>query len=335
MLLKNWWIKFGCFLTGYNYQIVNASSEVAAKAVKRYTSAMLIVCILWAFIGFVFTERYLHGGILGSIAGAIILMVVIIQIERQIILSINPSGWLYLSRGIIASMMAIIGAIIIDQIIFKEDIELEKITYIEERVKTALPPKTEELRNIIAKLDTAIAQKETERAALISDVEKNPTSRVISTQAITVSNKKTTIDSVTGKPTTVESTKPTTVATTSNVPNPKIALIAPLEQTIADLRTQKASKEAELINVRPALEKQISSKVGFLDELEVMYKLITRSNVALVVWFIWFFFLFGLEMLVLIGKMNEKENDYERTVKHQMSLQMQRLDVLAKRVQEA
>lgn len=61
-----------------------------------------------------------------------------------------------------------------------------------------------------------------------------------------------------------------------------------------------------------------------------MYSLITRSNVALAVWLIWFFFLLGLEMLVLINKVNEKENDYERTVKHHMELQPRKLEVFSK-----
>jgi len=324
--MKNWWIKFGCFLTGYNYGIVCNSSEVAAKAVKRFTSAMLIVCIIWSFIGYVFTDRYLHGGLWGSIAGGILLVIIIIQIERQIILSINPSIWLYISRGVIATMMAIIGAIIIDQIIFKEDIELEKITSIEERVKRALPPKTEELRNQIANLDTAILKKESERINLISDVGKNPTSVTYSTQQTSRIEKRTIIDTATGRPIVTEKSIPTAVTTTSNVANPKIALIAPLEETIAALSAQKLEKEKALLNIRPMLEKEISSKVGFLDELAVMYSLITRSKVALAVWLIWFFFLFGLEMLVLISKANEKENDYERTVKHHMALQMRKLD---------
>jgi hypothetical protein len=328
--MRSWWIRFGCFMTGYNYAIVKNSSEVAAKTVKRYTSAMLIVCILWAFIGFVFTQRYLHGSKFGSVAGALILVVIIIQIERQIILSINPTFWLYLARGIIACTMAIIGAIIIDQIIFKEDIELEKINSIEQRVKKALPPRTEELRSQIASLDSAISSKEQERLKRINDVEKNPTTIVYSTQPAVKSEKRTSIDTATGKPVITERVSPQMVTTTSNVPNPEIALIGPLEKSIADLRNQKTSKDSALLNVRPSLEKEIGSKVGFLDELEVMYQLISRSTVALIVWLLWFFFLFGLEMLVLISKINEKETDYEKTVKHHMALQIKKLDAFAK-----
>ena len=93
--MRNWWIRFGCFLTGYNYGIVRNSSEVAAKAVKRYTSALLIVCILWAFIGLYFYPAILRGSQWGSLAGAVVAVIIIFQIERQIILSINPSKWLY------------------------------------------------------------------------------------------------------------------------------------------------------------------------------------------------------------------------------------------------
>lgn len=60
-----------------------------------------------------------------------------------------------------------------------------------------------------------------------------------------------------------------------------------------------------------------------------MYSLITRSNVALAVWLIWFFFLLGLEMLVLISKVNEKENDLDRKVKHHMELQLRKLEVFS------
>lgn len=77
--MKNWWIRFGCFLTGYNYGIVRNSSEVAAKAVKKYTAALVIVCILWSFIGYSFTYRYLQGGLVASLIGAILAIVIIVS----------------------------------------------------------------------------------------------------------------------------------------------------------------------------------------------------------------------------------------------------------------
>jgi hypothetical protein len=326
--MKDWWIRFGCFLTGYNYRIVQNSSEIAAKAVKRYTSALLIVGILWSFIGYTFTQRYLQGDLFGSVAGAVVMVIIIIQIERQIILSVTPSKWLYFSRGLIASMMAIIGAVIIDQIIFKEDIELEKITFIEDRVKKALPPKTEELRVQIASVDNAIKEKEKERTDLIADLEKNPTIKSVSSLTSPTVVKKTETDSL-GRTSTSERIQTATTVSVTQLPNPKLGLIEPLERGIIELRGQKSDKEKELLNIRPKLEKEISEKVGFLDELEIMYSLVSKSNVALSVWLIWFFFLLGLELLVLISKMNEKENDYEKTVKHHMALQIRKLEALA------
>ncbi len=325
--MDNYWIRFGCFLTGYNYGILKNSSEVSSKAVKRYTSALIIVCIFWSFIGYYFSNRYLHSGTGASLIGSFVFVVIVIQIERQIILSINPTKWLYFFRGIIALMMAIIGAIIIDQIIFKEDIELEKPTFIEERVKKLIGPKTEELKSQITNLDLEITNKEYERSSLIIDIGKNPTTIIYSTQLSIKKEKSTVIDTMSGNPIITEKSVPVPVTIVSNISNPKIALIAPLEETIKNLRIQKIEKESDLLNVRPQLEKEINSKVGFLDELEVMYSLISKSVVALIIWLIWFLFLLGLEMLVLISKIIEKENDYEKTVKHHMDLQMQKLDV--------
>ncbi|MEO6681816.1 MAG: DUF4407 domain-containing protein, partial [Ginsengibacter sp.] len=94
------------------------------------------------------------------------------------------------------------------------------------------------------------------------------------------------------------------------------------------LRSRKASLDSNLLALRPMVEKDIRSKVGFLDELKVMYKLISESHIALTVWLLWFFFLLGLEMFVLISKTSEKQNDYEATVLHHMNIQMKRLKAL-------
>lgn len=327
--MGNLWIRFGCFLTGHNYRIVRNSSEMTAKAVKRYTSAILIVCILWAFVGFFFTNRYLDGGLFGSLAGSLIAVIIIVQIERQIILTMNPSGWLYFARITIALLMAIIGAVIIDQVIFQKDIELEKINFIQNRVDNALPPKTAELRKQIATLDTAIIKKENERLLLIADITKNPTIRTVASSTKQTPITETVTDS-TGKTTIKEVLKNAKTVEVTSVPNPKLGMISPLEENIKNLQEQKSKKETALIHAREELEADISSRVGFLDELEVMHTLITRSYVALGVWFVWCLFIIFLELLVLFSKIGDKKSDYEKTVTHHMELQIRKLDALAR-----
>jgi hypothetical protein len=325
--MHNWWIRFGCFLTGYNYNIVNASSEVAAKAVKRYTSALLIVGTVWAFIGYMFTSRYLHGGTWGSVAGAVIMVLIIIQVERQIILTVTPSKWLYFFRGLIAIMMAILGAIIIDQIIFKEDIELEQVSLIDEKVNKILPAKTADLRQQIIDIDSTITAKEAERLALMNDISKNPTIQSVTTQTVPLTVTNSVTDSLKNTRTTDRIVNANS-RTVSSIPNPKMSFIQPLDMQIEGLRKRKNNLDSNLLALRPMVEKEIREKVGFLDELKVMYKLISESNIAMTVWFLWFFFLLGLEMFVLISKTSEKKNDYEETVLHQMNIQMKKLKLL-------
>ena len=329
--MKNSWLKFGCFLTGYNYDILKGLSEIAAKSVKRYTSALLIVCILWTFIGYTFTSRYLHGSLIGCCAGAVIMVIIVIQIERQIILSVNPGPLLYFARGTIAVMMAIIGSVIIDQIILKEDIELEKISFIQARVNTVLPLKTQDLRSQIDALDIAIQKKDSERIKLIEEVGKTPMIRSTTTSIAPTKVTTTTTDS--GRVVSSEKLVNAASVIITSIPNPKQSLIVPLEQSIVQLRGEKSAKEDSLLNIRPRVEADIKSRVGFLDELNVMAKLIAGSRVAMFVWLIWFFLLFGLEMLVLISKSIEKKNDYEETILHQMNLQMKKLAVLARLAQ--
>lgn len=328
--MRNWWIRFGCFLTGHNYGIVMNSSEATAKSVKRYTAALLIVCLLWAFIGYTFTERYLHGGIVGSAGGALVMMVIVVQIERQIILTVHANAKLYWARAIIAGMMALIGSVIIDQTIFKQDIELEQITRLESRIKDALPPRMEELRSQIAGLNADIHTKEKEHLALVDDLNQHPTIKNTTLEKKPMPRQSIKRDPATGESISVQVIEDRTSVTVIDVPNPKQAQLAPLEHAIAALRAQKVEKEKALLNIRPQVEKEIKSHVGFMDELDAVMDIMMRSPVAMIVWLIWFLFLMGLELLVLIGKSADKGNDYDKTIRHQMELQMRRLDGLAK-----
>ena len=327
--MKHLWIRFGCFMTGYNYNILRNCSEAAFKSVKKYTAAMLIVCILWFFIGFTFAHRYLSLSLPGCMLAGVLSTVIIVQVEKQIVLSINPSRLLLLFRGCLAFMMSILGAVIIDQILFEKDIEIEKISYVSEKVDRILPSKTEELRKQITALDTTIIRKEEEKERYVEDISKRPTTTATTTQT---STKRVPVRNVTssGRDTTIWKTISDVTVGTTLLPNPKIALMPSLESAIESLRQQRSQKESELLHMKPALEKEMKANTGFLDELTIMVRMLSASYVALSFWFLWVMFFLFIEMLVLFSKMGDRANDYEKTVLHHMNLQMRRLDALGK-----
>jgi hypothetical protein len=327
--MSNLWIRFGCFLTGYNYNILRSCSEAAFKAVKKYTAAILIVCILWFFIGFTFAQRYLSSGLVGCILAGVISVVIIVQIEKQIILSFTPNKLLRNLRICLALMMSILGAVIIDQILLEKDIELQKISYITDRVDALLPKKTKELEKQIADLDTTINRKEIQKSLYIEELKLHPIIHTVTTQ-VEYKQVPSTVIGASGKDSTVYIRQPITIAIKGVTPNTVTALIQPLDSTIGVMRQQKAIKENELLHIRPALEKEMKEKTGFLDELKVLMQLISSSYVALGFWLLWILFFLFIEMLVLFSKMGDKASDYEKTVLHHMNLRIRRLDVFAK-----
>lgn len=311
------WLRFGCFLIGYNYGILANCSEVAAKAVKRYTAAMLIIGIIWAFIGYNFTSRYVGGGTIASIAGAFIALIVVIQIERQIILTVHKSPWLGLARGVIAIVMALIGSVIIDQIIFREDIEQAQISMMDDKVDKFFPGRAKELKRQINELDSTILSKEREVNAMEAEVSKKPKIVIYNTETST------SLDSL-DNPIIARKTS------SSEMPNPKMAMIQPMRDHVRVLYVQKAQKDSILLTLRPQIVDEIKSNVGFLDELQVMFKIVGESKVALVMWLLWILLLFSFEILVLVSKLLEKGTDYDDTILHQMALQRKRLDLYNK-----
>ena len=315
--MRNLWVRFGCFLTGYNYHIIKNSSEGSAKAVKKYLSAILIVGTLWGFIGFAFTQRYLHGNLISSSVGAVIMIILIIQIERQIILSIGKNNWAYTFRFAIGLVMAIIGSVILDQVIFKDDVEINKIEKIQMSVNKILPVKTQELTQQIQELDQSITNKEKERALVIAEVGKKP---MISSPSTIVKYEK---DSVTRKMTAINR-----VVTNQSVPNPKAELIPQINTQLKNLRDQKAIKENEKLNIQQLLEDELKSKVGFLDELKILFSILLSSGIALVVWILLFFFFLAIELFVLVNKLGDRKNDYDMAILHQMEIRIKMLDNL-------
>ena len=326
--MKDLWLKIGCFLTGYKYSIIRESSETSARTVTKYLSAILIISIIWGFIGFNFSRRYLHTGLWGSALVSLVMVIIIIQIERQIILSSGKNKMVIFFRVLIGIVMALIGSVIMDQIMFREDVEKQKITNIQEEVNTVLPKKTKELDMQISQLDSAIVIKEYERAAIIEEITRRPFVKSTTTETRHIPLQ---VNGSNGerRDTVVRRTD----YTLTDVSSPKGELLPDIEMQISKLREQKSIRENSKINIRQELETELSSKTGFLDELSVLFTILLSSKIALAVWILFFAFFLTIELFVLVNKFGEKENDYDRIIAHQMDVRLKILDKLTDKTQ--
>jgi hypothetical protein len=332
--MRNWWIKFGCFLTGYNYEIMKSSSEASAKSLKKYTSAILIVSIIWAFIGFTFSNRYMHLDVLGSSIGAVIMVFIVIQIEKQIILNIGQNKVAIVFRVLIAIIMAILGSVIIDQIIFKDDIELQKEQDLILRVNKNLPGKVNEINEEIARLDSLINDKNAERTVLMTEILENPLTAFLNTETIRRPGKtnRTAIDANgISKTIQIDTVYTETKYSSSSRENPKAQLIPNIESQLVELSKKRDDYSNLKIGVKDRLEEKFRSKVGFLDELETMITILLKSNIALGVWLLWFLFLVFIELFVVSNKMfGNNDTDYDTIIKHQMAVKINAINQLSK-----
>jgi len=326
--MKDRWIKFGCFLTGYKYEVLQGCSEIAHRAVKRYTAALLIICILWAFIGYSFVSKYLAAEWYYSLLGAVLFVLIILQVERQIILSDSQSKWKYGIRAFIALIMAVIGSIIIDQIIFREDIKHKESYELNAQVDSLLPARERELKAQAAETNLTINKKEAERVALVDELTKNPTIQMISKQNDAIAIPTTTTDS--NKMTTTKTSLVRKTAININsVPNPKMSMLAPLEGQIKEMRAIKMDQENRILKLRDEVTQEAKANSGFLFELQLMYKILRDSGPALFVWALWALLLLGIEIFIMVNKMTHGETDYDATIQHHMELQKRKLRLLA------
>lgn len=324
--MKNLWLKIGCFITGHNYSLIKNSSESSARMVKKYLSAILIISIIWGFIGYSFSQRYLRTDMMGSAIAAFVMITIIIQIERQIILCAGKNKGVIFFRVLIGIIMALIGSVIMDQIMFREDVEKHKIVKIQEDVKKVLPEKTTELDNQINQLVAAIDFKESERTSIIEEISKKPFVKSMMSETKHIPMQ---VNGNNGekRDTIVRRTN----NTLSDVTNPKAELLPEIDRQIVQLREQKSQKENSKLTIRTDLENDLISKTGFLDEINVLLDILLTSKIAGSVWILFFLFFLTIELFVLVNKFGDKENDYDRVITHQRDTRIKMIDKLSEK----
>ena len=319
--MTNWWTRIGCFLTGWNLKILESCTESSRKQLKKYSSAILILIILWAFIGYSFAERYVEAPWWTCLITAIIFVVIIIQIERQIILTVGKNHALAIFRLIIAFIMAIIGSAILDQIIFKDDIEKKMIEIVDMQVNEQLPNRLTVINIKLQDLQTDVDSLDKKNLELYGEINKRPT-------ISTISSSTTYIQVL--QPDGSYKTVPQSTISSIPIANPKMKESDINNQHLDGLRKLQEDYTQRKMDAENLLRKELKTKQGFLEELNAIIEILKERPVALFFYLIIFSFLMSLELFVVASKFGDKKCDYDLVIEHQLDQRRRTLNELIK-----
>lgn len=245
----NWWIKLGCKLTGWNSSVLSQCSEASKSQLNKYTSALLILMIVWSITGFCFAQRYIGLPIWGCGLVAMVFVMIVIMIERQILLAIHPTKMLASFRLVIAIIMAVVGSTIFDQTMFGKDIDKQMADTIELQTATL----TQKRVGIIdGKLTAINAEKDSLdklNSILQADINANPW---IIQRSVTNSQEKLVVD---GRIKTVNNPS----VTTNQVANPKQDVVNANNEKIKQLVEQEKEWSKKKLTVEEDTRKEYPS----------------------------------------------------------------------------
>ncbi|MDR2408165.1 MAG: DUF4407 domain-containing protein [Bacteroidales bacterium] len=317
----NLWIRIGCFLTGWNRRILESCSEASYKHLKKYTAALTILIILWAFTGYCFADRYIQASWWGCAISSFIFVVVVIQIERQIILTVGHTWRIIWFRVFIAVIMSLIGSSIIDQIIFADDIDRKMIEITDRQVEELLPARMNLYDAELEKVQIMIDSLDRMNLKLNAEVAKNPTITTIATQTAYF-----TVTASTGKDSIVSRTS----VNKTPIPNPRIEQVNVNGNNLKLFREQQKEFTEKKITAKEDLRKELGSKTGFLEELSAMLEILGSRIEALIFYLVIFCFLVSLELFVVFSKFWDKKCDYDAMIEHQLKTKLLTLEQLRK-----
>lgn len=318
----NSWIRIKCLLIGWNYNVLKNCSEASFKALKKYFSSILILLFIWGATGYTFAQRYLsiHSW-WGCAITALIFMIIVVQIERQVILTVGKNLWIVRFRTLLAILMALIGSTILDQIIFKNDVEKVLVDIRADKVNEIASKRQKTIQIEIEKLNLIIDSLNLFNSKYNDEVAKHPT--------IAVTNV-TTEKNPTVNPDGTKTTNTKTIVSTQHVANARIDQIKSNTATIDKCRSRLDDLYNKKINVEEIVRKELEENAGFLEELKGMLILIKSETIAGVFYILLFIFIASLELLVVVSKTKDVKCDYDLIVEHQLNVKKTALDDIVK-----
>ena len=115
-------MKFFCKITGDDYKMLVNETPESRKKVTALATVVFVPVIIWFVIGYLMSTQIMELTSLHGLFVAIVLAFLIFLLERTIIMA-NGSRLIKWFRIILGLVIALLGAIFLDEIVFHKDIE--------------------------------------------------------------------------------------------------------------------------------------------------------------------------------------------------------------------
>lgn len=316
----------GCFLIGWNRNILNECGEASYRQYRKLLSAICIMMVLWGTIGYCFADRYINiESCALKICVSIVFMFIVLCVERVIILTVGKARLMSIMRVLLALCMAVLGSCIFDQIIFRNDIHQAIQEHREDVISATITKRLAIYDSDIQRITQEMDSLSKATIALNEELQQRP---VIKGTNVSTQEQVVGVDEK-GNPKKVRTQTVNTVTLANPLAEQLRANNDQIQIYSAQLEQLRLDKKEVAEKVREEMSQRAA---GFIEELEATLKVVSQSKVSLAFYIILFCFLTFLELFVLTIKMGENKCDYELIVENQLYLKKNLMEQTAQSV---
>lgn len=273
-------LKFCSLLIGEDPKNTANFQASSKRQIILYANCLLIPVILWFINSFLLVRNVLEGSFIVALITAFIAGFIIFILERAIIMS-NGSKPIFWFRIVLGFAIALLGSICLDEVIFKNDIDNQMFVFKQAEIDNAAHKAEEQFNNQIATQQALVDQK-----------------TAIWTQSL--NDAKSEADGTGGSK------------------QKKVGKIAQLKMDIASKHENDYNIESQKLeelknNSTNEIEKAKSeaeasfNENGLLLRIHALFELIKKDKLMLGVYVLFTLFLFCLEFLVVLIKIDSKK----------------------------
>jgi hypothetical protein len=294
-------LKIFCALTGDDFKLASVETPASRKKISVLGSVMLIPVLMWFIIGSSTAYSMFESGVSVSVIIGIIAGIIILILERAIVMS-GHNKWITRFRIAIGFIIASLGAIFMDELIFEKDIKQQQF---KERSVLIDAGRT--------KIDSIYKPRAEALQATLSSTRQS--------WMTTAEEARKEADGTGGS-----GNKGVSKITELKLEQAQV-LKMELDKLEAEVQALNVAWSQEIEDSESKIENNLHGK-SILARIKSLFKLVLKDPVAFITYVFFTFFLFSLEFIVIIMKHSLPETNYERRIAAMEQVGKRRLERL-------